>query len=78
VRIHRSLDSIITNLDNFATADKSLYDGSNPLNITIRAYKDEDGKGGRLIIADTGIGMTKDELANNLVRISHPYDYEHF
>lgn len=32
-----------------ALTDKSLWDGS-PLNVTIRAVKDEDGAGGRLII----------------------------
>ncbi|KAF4619633.1 hypothetical protein D9613_005093 [Agrocybe pediades] len=46
--------------------DKSVWDGSNPLNITIKAVKDEDGKGGRLIISDTGIGMSPEELTNNL------------
>ncbi|CAK5275651.1 unnamed protein product [Mycena citricolor] len=45
--------------------DKSLWDGSE-LNITIVAVKDEDGKGGRLIISDTGIGMTPAELSTNL------------
>ena len=53
-----------------------------PLNITVKAIEDEDGKGGRIIITgrslfnkttarslpgvDTGIGMSKDELAANL------------
>lgn len=32
-----------------ALTDKGLWDGS-PLNVTIKAVKDEDGKGGRLII----------------------------
>jgi heat shock protein beta len=50
-----------------ALTDKTIYDGAHPLNITIRAVKDEDGKGGRIIIADTGIGMTPEELTNNLV-----------
>jgi heat shock protein beta len=30
--------------------DKSVWDGANPLNITIKAVKDEDGKSGRIII----------------------------
>lgn len=46
--------------------DKTVYDGSSPLNITIKAFKDEDGKGGRIVISDTGIGMSKDELTANL------------
>ncbi|KAF9058206.1 heat shock protein Hsp90 [Panaeolus papilionaceus] len=49
-----------------ALTDKSIYDGSQPLNITIKAIKDEDGKGGRLVIADTGIGMSPEELTTNL------------
>jgi heat shock protein beta len=66
-----------------ALKDKSLWDGSTPLNITIRAVKNEDGTGGQLIITgqrhafvpqklinkflDTGIGMTPEELTTNLV-----------
>ncbi|KAF5370105.1 hypothetical protein D9758_001068 [Tetrapyrgos nigripes] len=46
--------------------DKSVWDGSEPLNITVKAIKDEDGKGGRLIISDTGIGMSPEELTKNL------------
>ncbi|KDR83758.1 hypothetical protein GALMADRAFT_670355 [Galerina marginata CBS 339.88] len=49
-----------------ALTDKSVWDGSNPLNITIKAVKDEDGKGGRLVISDTGIGMSPEELTTNL------------
>jgi heat shock protein beta len=61
---------------------KKGFGNDDPLNITIKAVKDEDEKGGRIIItggsfcddamtqnshgADTGIGMTKDELAANL------------
>lgn len=33
-----------------ALKDKNLWDGA-PLNITIKAVKDEDGKGGRIIIS---------------------------
>lgn len=36
-----------------ALTDKTVWDGENPLNITIRAIKDEDGKGGRIIITGT-------------------------
>lgn len=49
-------------------SDKQIWDGTAPLNVSIKAVKDEDGKGGRLIISDTGIGMTPDELTRNLVR----------
>jgi len=49
-----------------ALTDKGVWDGSNPLNITIKAVKDDDGKGGRLIISDTGIGMSPAELTTNL------------
>lgn len=34
-----------------ALTDKVVWDGSSPLNITIKAIKDEDGKGGRIIIS---------------------------
>uniref|UniRef100_A0A0W0FJM2 Putative heat shock protein Hsp90 n=1 Tax=Moniliophthora roreri TaxID=221103 RepID=A0A0W0FJM2_MONRR len=49
-----------------ALKDKSVWDGEHPLNITIRTERDEDGKGGRIIITDTGIGMSPDELKANL------------
>ncbi|TFY72957.1 hypothetical protein EVG20_g20 [Dentipellis fragilis] len=46
--------------------NKEVWDGVSPLNITIQAIKDENGNGGRLVITDTGIGMTPEELSNNL------------
>ncbi|KAF8639823.1 hypothetical protein AX17_001079 [Amanita inopinata Kibby_2008] len=46
--------------------DKQAWNGVDPLNITIKAIKDEDGKGGRIIISDTGIGMGPEELKTNL------------
>ncbi|KAF7980963.1 hypothetical protein HWV62_36213 [Athelia sp. TMB] len=49
-----------------ALTDKTVWNGVDPLNITIKAVKDEDGPGGRLIITDTGIGMTPEELTKNL------------
>jgi heat shock protein beta len=30
-----------------------MWNGADPLNITIKAVKDENGKGGRIIISDT-------------------------
>lgn len=35
--------------------DKSVYSGENPLNITIQAFKDEEGEGGRIVITGTSI-----------------------
>ena len=55
-----------------ALKDKSIWDGSTPLNITIKAEKSEDGKSARLIISDTGIGMSPEELTTNLVRAFSP------
>jgi heat shock protein beta len=49
-----------------ALTNKSIWDGVSPLNITIKAIKNEDGSGGRIIISDTGIGMTPEELTTNL------------
>ncbi|KAF4574637.1 heat shock protein 90 family protein [Pleurotus pulmonarius] len=46
--------------------DKSIWDGSNPLNITLKLVKPEGDQPGRIIISDTGIGMTPDELTTNL------------
>ncbi|QRV72841.1 heat shock protein HSP90 family protein [Ceratobasidium sp. AG-Ba] len=46
--------------------DKSYQIPDSPLNITIKVVRDAEGSGGRVIITDTGIGMTADELAKNL------------
>ncbi|KAL5508189.1 hypothetical protein ACEPAH_5808 [Sanghuangporus vaninii] len=46
--------------------DKRVWDGSEPLNISIKAVKNEDGPGGRITISDTGIGMSPEELTANL------------
>jgi len=46
--------------------DKNIIDSSAPLNISIKAIKDEDGEGGKLVITDTGIGMSADEMITNL------------
>ncbi|KII94772.1 hypothetical protein PLICRDRAFT_99110 [Plicaturopsis crispa FD-325 SS-3] len=49
-----------------ALTDKSVLEGAEDLNITIKAVKNEDGPGGRIIITDTGIGMTPEELKTTL------------
>lgn len=51
-----------------ALKDQSLVVLDNPLNITIKMVKDEEDESvqRKLIIADTGIGMTPDELKANL------------
>ncbi|KAH9977725.1 Hsp90 protein-domain-containing protein [Lactifluus volemus] len=46
--------------------NKDVWDGTNPLNITIRAVSDEDKSSGRIIITDNGIGMTPEEMTRNL------------
>jgi heat shock protein beta len=38
-----------------ALTDRDVWDGSRPLNITIRAFKDEAGNGGRLVIAGMSV-----------------------
>lgn len=45
--------------------DKKLWDGT-PLNVTIKAIPGDDGKSGKIVITDSGIGMTPQELATNL------------
>ncbi|KAI1789557.1 heat shock protein Hsp90 [Ganoderma leucocontextum] len=45
--------------------EPDVLTGAEQMNITIKAVKDEEGAG-RLIITDTGIGMTAEELKNNL------------
>ncbi|KAG8828530.1 hypothetical protein FRC19_003869 [Serendipita sp. 401] len=49
-----------------ALKDKTIWDGSAPLNITLQLIKGEEGSDGKLIISDTGIGMTPQELKTNL------------
>ncbi|KAH7105571.1 heat shock protein Hsp90 [Auriculariales sp. MPI-PUGE-AT-0066] len=51
-----------------ALKDRGLIDLDNPLNITIKMVKDEENESTtrKLIIADTGIGMSPDELKANL------------
>ncbi|KAI0092064.1 Hsp90 protein-domain-containing protein [Irpex rosettiformis] len=45
--------------------DKQVLGGADDLNITIVAHKNEDGTA-KLVIRDTGIGMTPEELTKNL------------
>jgi heat shock protein beta len=49
-----------------ALTDASVLDAAPQLNISIKAYPDEK----KLVIADSGIGMTRDELAKNLGTIA--------
>ncbi|KIJ70580.1 hypothetical protein HYDPIDRAFT_78529 [Hydnomerulius pinastri MD-312] len=49
-----------------ALMEKDIYDGVSPLNLTIKAERNAEGKGGRIIITDTGIGMSAEELTTNL------------
>ncbi|KAG1806823.1 Hsp90 protein-domain-containing protein [Suillus plorans] len=49
-----------------ALTEKSIWDGVSPLNLTIKTEKDPNGEGGRIIITDTGIGMSAAELTTNL------------
>ncbi|KAJ3555888.1 hypothetical protein NM688_g2333 [Phlebia brevispora] len=45
--------------------DKQVLEGAEQMNITIKSWKEEDGSS-RLYIRDTGIGMTPEELTENL------------
>lgn len=45
--------------------EPQVLSGAEHMNITIRAFKDEDGLN-KLVIRDTGIGMTPEELTSNL------------
>lgn len=46
--------------------EPQVLGGAESMNITIRAYKDESDGTTKLVIRDTGIGMTPDELTANL------------
>ncbi|KAG8967251.1 hypothetical protein FRC03_010326 [Tulasnella sp. 419] len=45
---------------------KEGLENNNPLNITIKLVPDEVKGGGKIILTDTGIGMTPEELTKNL------------
>jgi len=49
-----------------ALTDKTVWNGADSLNITIKTVKNVDSPGGQIIISDTGIGMTPEELITNL------------
>ncbi|KAH9938276.1 Hsp90 protein-domain-containing protein [Fomitopsis serialis] len=67
--LHSVLDvflrELISNANDALEKLQKVLSGAEDMNITIKAYKDEDGKG-RVVIRDTGIGMTVEELTNNL------------
>ncbi|KAH8999049.1 heat shock protein Hsp90 [Lactarius akahatsu] len=46
--------------------NRDVWDGTSPLNITIKTFPAEDGSGGRIVITDNGIGMTPEEMTKNL------------
>ncbi|KAG8884080.1 hypothetical protein FRB97_005303 [Tulasnella sp. 331] len=48
------------------TSLKLGFPDNSPLNVTMKIVPNEGGSGGRIIIADTGIGMTPEELTKNL------------
>ncbi|KAG9016841.1 hypothetical protein FRB93_009371 [Tulasnella sp. JGI-2019a] len=48
------------------TSLKLGFPDNSPLNVTMKLVPNEDGSGGRIVIADTGIGMTPEELTKNL------------
>ncbi|OCH90980.1 heat shock protein Hsp90 [Obba rivulosa] len=48
-----------------ALKEPEVLTGAEELNVTIKAFKDDDGSS-RIIIRDTGIGMTPEELTINL------------
>ena len=49
-----------------ALTDSSVLEPAPSLNITIKAFPDQN----KLIIADSGVGMTRDELSKNLGTIA--------
>lgn len=57
----------LTRLDFVMLTDREVKDPDLPLEIRIRIDKDA----GTLIVEDTGIGMTRDELVENLGTIAH-------
>ncbi len=57
----------LSRLDFIMLTDRDILDPETPLEIRIRADKES----GMLVIEDTGIGMTREELVNNLGTIAH-------
>ncbi len=55
-----------------ALTDKRVWDGSEPLNVTIKAIKDEDGPGGRIVITGKYRCLTQsNKCYENLYRHWH-------
>lgn len=54
-----------------ALTEKSVWDGTDPLNITIKAVKDEDGTNGRLVI--TGAFVNRPLHSSYLRTTRHRY-----
>ncbi|KAH9049729.1 Hsp90 protein-domain-containing protein [Lactarius hengduanensis] len=46
--------------------NRDVWDGTSPLNITLKTFPAEDGSSGRIVITDNGIGMTPEEMTKNL------------
>ena len=51
--------------------DRKIWDGLEPLNVTVKAVRDEDGEGGRIIIT----GNFPDSVIINFVEKEFVYRY---
>ncbi|KAI0796792.1 cation-transporting ATPase [Abortiporus biennis] len=49
-----------------ALTDQAVLEGAEQLNVTIKAFKDEQDGKNKIVITDTGIGMTAEELTSHL------------
>ncbi len=57
----------LSRLDFIMLTDRDILDPETPLEMRVRADKEN----GMLVIEDTGVGMTREELADNLGTIAH-------